>query len=81
MRDKAAAVIDEYIRPLVEADGGHIELIEATDARVVVCLSGTCLGCPGQPYTVARIVEPALKRALGPHIEVEARFEGGRSPS
>jgi hypothetical protein len=33
-----------------------------------------CAGCPGQPFTVTRVIEPALKRALGKTIEVEARF-------
>jgi Fe-S cluster biogenesis protein NfuA len=74
VRDKAAAAIEQYIRPLVEADGGRIELIDATEARVVVRLSGACSGCPGQPYTVSRIIEPALRRALGVDVHVEARF-------
>jgi Fe-S cluster biogenesis protein NfuA len=74
VHEKAAAAIEEYIRPLIEADGGHIELIEATETRVVVRLSGVCAGCPGQPFTVTRVIEPALKRALGTTIEVEARF-------
>ena len=74
MHEKAAAAIDEYVRPLIEADGGHIELIEASNTRVVVRLTGVCSGCPGQPFTVTRVIEPALKRALGATIEVETRF-------
>jgi Fe-S cluster biogenesis protein NfuA len=74
VRDRAAAAIEEYIRPLVEADGGRIELLDASDTRVVIRLSGTCSGCPGQPYTVSRIIEPALRRALGADVQVEARF-------
>lgn len=74
MREKAEVVIAEVIRPLIEADGGRLELIEVTGNRVVIQLSGTCKGCPGQPYTLTRIIEPALRRALGTNIEVEARF-------
>jgi Fe-S cluster biogenesis protein NfuA len=74
VRDQAAAAIEQYIRPLVEADGGRIELLEATEARIVIRLFGVCSGCPGQPFTVARVIEPALRRALGVNIEVEARF-------
>lgn len=73
VQEKAAALIDELIRPLVEADGGRIDLVEVTDSRVVIRLSGTCAGCPGQPYTLARVIEPALKRALGAHVEVETQ--------
>jgi Fe-S cluster biogenesis protein NfuA len=72
---KAENLIAEYIRPLIEADGGKIELVEVTGTRVVVRLSGTCAGCPGQPYTVSRVIEPAVKRVLGASFEVEARFE------
>lgn len=74
MQEKAAALIDELIRPLVEADGGRIELLEVTSTRVVIRLSGTCAGCPGQPYTLARVIEPAVRRALGAHVEVETRI-------
>lgn len=73
MRDRAEALIAEYIRPLVEADGGKIELVEVSDKRVVIRLSGTCAGCPGQPYTLSRVIEPLLKRFLGPDTIIEAR--------
>lgn len=74
MREEAEKVIAEYLRPLIEADGGKIEVLEVTASRIVVRLSGTCSGCPGQPYTVSRVIEPALRQALGDDIEVEARF-------
>ena len=77
VREKAEAVIAEVIRPLIEADGGSVRLVEVDDTRVVIELSGTCNGCPGQPYTIARVIEPALQRALGASIQVEARFATG----
>jgi Fe-S cluster biogenesis protein NfuA len=73
VHEKAAALIDDLIRPLVEADGGRIELVEATSTRVIIRMSGTCAGCPGQPYTLARVIEPAVRRVLGAHVEVEVR--------
>lgn len=73
MRDRAEALIAEYIRPLVEADGGKVELIEVSDKLVVVRLTGTCAGCPGQPFTLSRVIEPVLKRFLGADTVVEAR--------
>jgi len=74
VQDKAKAVIDEVIRPLIEADGGRLDLVEVTGNRVVIQLSGTCKGCPGQPYTVARIIEPVLRKALGVSVDVELRL-------
>jgi Fe-S cluster biogenesis protein NfuA len=74
VREKAAAVIAEVLAPLIEADGGRVTLIDVSADRVVIELSGTCKGCPGQPYTVSRIIEPAMRRALGANVEVETRF-------
>ncbi len=71
MHEKAVALNEETIRPLVEADGGRIDLVEATPSRIVIRLSGVCAGCPGQPYTLARIIEPAVRRVLGAHVEVQ----------
>lgn len=77
MRERAQALIDDVLRPLIAADGGRIELVEVTERRVVVRLSGTCGGCPGQPYTLSRVIEPAFKKAFGPETQVEARFGAG----
>ncbi len=74
LHNQAEEVIRDLIRPLVEADGGSIELLEVTRERVVVRLGGTCAGCPGKPYTLSRMIEPALRKALGMAIKVEARF-------
>ena len=75
MQEQAEQLIAEYLRPLVEADGGKIELLEVTDNRIVVVrLSGACAGCPGQPYTLTRVIEAAIKQRLGADFQVEARF-------
>jgi NifU-like protein len=73
VQDKAEAVIAEVIRPLIEADGGRLELVEVAGTRVVIELAGTCKGCPGQPYTIAHIIQPVLRKALGISVEVELR--------
>lgn len=70
MLEKAARVISEVLRPLIEADGGSIELVSATDVEVVVRLYGACAGCPGAPYTTSQVIEPAIKRGLGPDVRV-----------
>lgn len=74
LHEQAENAIREYVRPLVEADGGAIELLEVSRERIVVRLSGTCAGCPGKPYTLSQVIEPALRKALGIDVKVEARF-------
>lgn len=72
MEDRAKKLVDEILGPLIKADGGQIELVGMVDKRMLVRLTGTCSGCPGRPYTLARIVEPAVKKWLGEDIRVEA---------
>jgi Fe-S cluster biogenesis protein NfuA len=74
VRERAEALIAEYIRPLVEADGGRIDVVEAADKRVVLRFSGLCAGCPGQPFTLSRVIEPLIKRMLGADTVIEARI-------
>jgi Fe-S cluster biogenesis protein NfuA len=73
MRERVEAAIREYIEPLVRADGGTIEVVEADEKRIVVHLSGACAGCPGQPFSLEGLIAPVLKRCFGEHIEVVAR--------
>jgi Fe-S cluster biogenesis protein NfuA len=61
MREQVQAVIDE-IRPLLQADGGDIELIDVDEDGVVkVRLQGACRGCPGAQMTLRMAVERRLK--------------------
>jgi Fe-S cluster biogenesis protein NfuA len=69
---KAKRLIDEVIRPLMEIDGGKIELVSVTEACMVVRLSGTCRGCPGRPYTLHGIIERAARQHISPDIQVSA---------
>jgi Fe-S cluster biogenesis protein NfuA len=72
LEDRAKKLVDEVLAPLIKADGGEIELVGIVDKRLLVRLTGTCAGCPGRPYTLARIVEPVAKKWLGDDIRVEA---------
>ena len=67
MEEQVSAVIDE-IRPLLQADGGDIELVGVEDGVVKVRLRGACAGCPGAQMTLKMAVERRLK-ALVPEVE------------
>ncbi len=63
-------MIEDVLRPLLRADGGDIELVEATATRVVVRLHGEAAFGSGAPYVRARVVEPALREAAGDDVEL-----------
>ena len=69
---KIKGILDEYIRPAVERDGGAISF-HSFDAGVVkVLLQGSCSGCPSSTVTLKAGIEALLKRAM-PEVEaVEA---------
>ncbi|MBN1307249.1 MAG: NifU family protein [Chitinispirillaceae bacterium] len=64
MKEKVQEVIDE-IRPVLQADGGDIDLIDVTaDGLVKVKLRGACHGCPGAAMTLKMGVERILKERI-----------------
>jgi Fe-S cluster biogenesis protein NfuA len=74
MRAKVDEVLDAVLRPLVEADGGRIELLSVQDDTIVIRLFGACAGCPGVHYTHRHVIEPALRAALaGRDVTVHVR--------
>lgn len=64
--------LDEWVRPVLEADGGGIELVSVEGATVQIRLTDACAGCPGAAYTLRRVVMPVLADAVeGPlHVDV-----------
>jgi Fe-S cluster biogenesis protein NfuA len=62
-RERVQAVI-ERIRPLIQSDGGDIELIEVIDNRAKVRLTGNCVGCPSAHMTLYMGVEMALREEI-----------------
>ncbi|MFA0962393.1 NifU family protein [Roseivirga sp. BDSF3-8] len=69
---KIKQVLDEYIRPAVEQDGGAIAFHSFENGVVKVLLQGSCSGCPSSTITLKAGIENLLKRAV-PEVEtVEA---------
>jgi Fe-S cluster biogenesis protein NfuA len=66
------ALLNEYIAPAVESDGGAITLNYYKDNIVCVDLKGACSGCPSSTSTLKDGIEALLKRKLNPDIEVIA---------
>ena len=58
--EQVAAVI-ELIRPMIQSDGGDIELVGVADSRATVRMTGNCVGCPSASMTLYMGLEQALK--------------------
>lgn len=55
----------EKIRPMLQADGGDIELVDVEDdGTVKVKLVGACAGCAMSQYTLKLGVERVLKKEI-----------------
>lgn len=61
-------VLEEYIKPAVEMDGGAITFESYNKGVVKVLLQGSCSGCPSSTITLKAGIESLLKRAI-PEIE------------
>ena len=63
------ALIDNYIKPAVESDGGAIEFHSFENGTVTVILKGSCSGCPSSQATLKNGVEQLLKDKVGDKIK------------
>ncbi len=71
-------VIEQDIRPMLQADGGDIELVDIDGPRVQVALRGSCAWCRVRDFTLKSTVEQRLRELVDPAITVED--VGGRLP-
>ena len=57
-------LIDTYVKPAVEMDGGNIEFKSYQDGVVTVIMQGACSGCPSSTVTLKSGIEQMLKRMM-----------------
>ncbi|BCY28170.1 NifU family protein [Flavobacterium okayamense] len=68
-------IIEEYVKPAVQSDGGNImfESFDSNDKTVKVVLQGACSGCPSSTFTLKNGIENMLKQMLNDNeLRVEA---------
>src|SRR5262249_3216127 len=46
LESKIKSVLEEYVRPAVEQDGGAIDFKSYKDGKVTLLMRGSCSGCP-----------------------------------
>jgi len=64
-------VIQNEIRPLLQADGGDVELVDVDGKRVQVAFRGHCAWCPVSDVTLKGAVQAKLQELVDPDIVVE----------
>ncbi|MDP1800457.1 MAG: NifU family protein [Bacteroidota bacterium] len=64
VENKIIEILEQYIRPAVESDGGLITFKELKDGVVTVQMRGSCSGCPSSTMTLKAGIEALLKRLL-----------------
>lgn len=57
-------MIDTYVKPAVEMDGGNIEFKSYNDGIVTLIMQGACSGCPSSTVTLKSGIEAMLKRMI-----------------
>ena len=70
--DQIKEILDTYIKPAVEIDGGMISFKDYTNGIVTVELKGPCSGCPSSTVTLKKGIEGMLTRMIPEVKEVVA---------
>lgn len=61
---KISDILNEFVRPAVEQDGGAIDFHSFEKGTVTVNLRGACSGCPSSSLTLKSGIETILKRLV-----------------
>ena len=72
LEGKIKSVLEEYVRPAVEQDGGAIDFKSYKDGKVTLLMRGSCSGCPSSSITLKGGIENLFKRMVPEVIEVVA---------
>lgn len=75
LENQIKQMLDEYVRPAVEGDGGAIDFKSFNDGIVTVVLKGSCSGCPSSTITLKSGIENLLKRMIPEVKEVVAEAD------
>ena len=63
--------IDREIRPMLQKDGGDLELINVSGDRVLISFRGMCAQCNVAEFTMKDVVEARLREFVDERIKVE----------
>jgi Fe-S cluster biogenesis protein NfuA len=69
---KIKDLLEKYVKPAVEKDGGFIAFHSFEDGLVKLKMQGSCSGCPSSQITLKSGIEGLLKRMVPEVMAVEA---------
>ncbi len=72
LESKIKSVLEEYVRPAVEQDGGAIDFKSYKDGKVTLLMRGSCSGCPSSSVTLKGGIENLFKKMVPEVKEVVA---------
>lgn len=72
MQEDIQEVLQRIIRPILQADGGDVELVNVQDGVVSIRLKGACFRCPMSTMTLKMVIERVLKEKIPEVKEVLA---------
>ena len=67
---KIEKTVDSYIRPMIQADGGNLEIVDIKGDLVFVNLTGACADCASATQTLKFLVENTLQTQVNKKIRV-----------
>ena len=73
--NKIKEMLDSYVKPAVEMDGGAIQFKSYHEGKVELLLQGSCSGCPSSTITLKAGIEGMMKRMIPEVKEVVAESE------
>jgi len=68
--------IEREIRPVLQRDGGNLELVDIEGDRVLVRFMGACSSCPVSAVTLKDVVQNKLREAVSEELVVEEARNG-----
>ncbi|MCH8904051.1 MAG: NifU family protein [Bacteroidetes bacterium] len=69
---KIKELLEKYVRPAVEMDGGAIQFKSFNEGVLNLILKGSCSGCPSSVITLKAGIEGMLKQQIPELVEVVA---------
>jgi Fe-S cluster biogenesis protein NfuA len=72
VESKIIEMLEEYVKPAVEGDGGAIHFKSFEEGKLTLILKGACSGCPSSTVTLKAGIERLLKQYIPEVQEVVA---------